>query len=327
MPETADLFVIIPFFQRTPGLLARAVRSVLAQGLGARCRVIVVDDSSPCSAEQDLAGFAPEDRATVTIIRQPNGGAGAARNTGLDAVPAHARVVAFLDSDDAWSEDHLARALAAIDAGAELYFAKTAGMDDLDAPSDDAWPGKAETQSSFTVPDTITLNEQFLAYTIRRGLPLQTLVVRAALCRSIRFATHLHRAGEDLTFTLALTRVSRLNVFSDRVEASLGRGVNIYRSTLTHGSPDAIPRLLDEVQSRLDLANQVREVPLLARENARMRTMTLSGLAVQMLHAARRGRVRSLMRIARYVAVTPTIVGPLAKETVRACLGRIRSPS
>jgi succinoglycan biosynthesis protein ExoW len=327
MPETADLFVIIPFFQRTPGLLARAVRSVLAQGFGARCHVIVVDDSSPCSAEQDLAGLAPEERATITVIRQPNGGAGAARNTGLDAVPANARVVAFLDSDDAWSEDHLTRALAAIEAGAELYFAKTAGMDDLDAPSDEAWPGAAEIRSPFAVPDTHVLNERFLAYTIRRGLPLQTLVVRSTLCRSIRFATHLHRAGEDLTFTLALTRVSQLNVFSNRVEASLGRGVNIYRSTLTHGSPDAIPRLLDEVQSRLDLASQVRGVPLLVTENAKMRSMTLSGLAVQMLHAARRGRVRSLLRIARYVAVTPTIAGPLARETVRACLGRIRSPS
>lgn len=328
MSDSADVFVIIPFFQRRPGLLARAVASVAAQGFGARCHVIVVDDGSPVSAEDDLRSLTEAERAHVTVIRQPNGGAGAARNTGLDAVPPHARVVAFLDSDDTWSGDHLARALQAVENGAELYFAQTAGMDDeVGPPSGAAWPGPAETRAAFAVPDSVVLNEQFLAYTIRRGLPLQTLVVQASLCRAVRFATHLHRAGEDLTFTLALARVSRLSVFSRRAEAQLGRGVNIYRSTLEHGSPEAIPRLLDEVQSRLDLAAQVRGEPMLVRENDKMCELTLSGLAVQVLAAARRGRVRSLLRVARYVATTPSIAAPLTKEAFRACFGRVRSPS
>lgn len=325
MSDSADVFVIIPFFQRTSGLLARAVASIAAQGMGGRCHTIIVDDSSPRPGEEELKDLPADVRTNVTLIHQPNGGAGAARNTGLDAVPPHAKFVAFLDSDDTWAPEHLSRALAVLEAGAELYFAKTVGVDDVDPPSDSSWPGAVQTRSPYPVPDTVTLNEEFLAYTIRRGLPLQTLVVQAGLCRPVRFATHLHRAGEDLTFTLTLTRASKLSVFSRRVEATLGRGVNIYRSTLAHGSPEAIPRLLDEVQSRLDLARQVREVPMLVRENAKMRDLTLSGLAVQMLHAARRGRVQSLMRIARYMVVRPTVACALAVETVRACFGRVRT--
>ena len=43
MPHVA---VIIPFYQRQPGLLLRAVRSALSQS-GCTVDIIVIDDSSP----------------------------------------------------------------------------------------------------------------------------------------------------------------------------------------------------------------------------------------------------------------------------------------
>ncbi|MEO5706316.1 MAG: glycosyltransferase [Alteraurantiacibacter sp.] len=59
----------------------------------------------------------------VRLIRQPNGGTAAARNTGLAA--ATGELVAFLDADDAWPEGSLAARLAVMDqTGAELVFGR-----------------------------------------------------------------------------------------------------------------------------------------------------------------------------------------------------------
>ena len=86
--------------------------------------MIVVDDASPVPAADEMAALpAAAMPHPVQVIRQPNAGPGGARNAGLDALPADARYVAFLDSDDEWSEDHLARAVAALQAGYDFYFA------------------------------------------------------------------------------------------------------------------------------------------------------------------------------------------------------------
>src|ERR1700754_3824 len=109
-PAIAQVAVILPFYQRKVGLLARAVRSALAQQ-DCAVRLIVVDDGSPRDAMEDLKDLSAEEMSHVTLLRQPNGGPGKARNTGLAAVPPEIGFIAFLDSDDQWAVDHLARAL------------------------------------------------------------------------------------------------------------------------------------------------------------------------------------------------------------------------
>ena len=112
--------VIIPFFQREPGLLAVAVNSALTQG-GEDLLVTVVDDGSPVSARAELAPIIAHDRRVV-IIEQANAGPGAARNRGLDATPDDVAYIAFLDSDDRWLPGHLANGLTALRLGADFYF-------------------------------------------------------------------------------------------------------------------------------------------------------------------------------------------------------------
>jgi glycosyltransferase involved in cell wall biosynthesis len=112
--------VIIPYYQRDPGILARALDSVRAQELprGLHLHVYVVDDGSPLPAAGEIA-----DSSALTLLVQDNAGPGAARNAALDRVEADggAEVVAFLDSDDIWHPTHLAEAVAALDRGYDFY--------------------------------------------------------------------------------------------------------------------------------------------------------------------------------------------------------------
>ena len=115
--------VIIPFFQRKPGLLAAAIRSAVGQEAAGPMTVVVCDDASPSPAETELAALAPEQRERVILVRQANSGAGPARNAALDAMPRGIEWIAFLDSDDRWEPGHIARALAALREGYDFCFA------------------------------------------------------------------------------------------------------------------------------------------------------------------------------------------------------------
>lgn len=86
--------VIIPTFNRAP-LLADTLASVFAQRFS-DYEVIVADDGSTDGTTELLASYG--DR--VKVVRQSNGGPGAARN--LAAGAAAGRYLAFLDSDDLW---------------------------------------------------------------------------------------------------------------------------------------------------------------------------------------------------------------------------------
>lgn len=91
-----SISVIIPCY-RAAATLRRAVDSALT-GAHADLEVLLVDDGSP----DDTGALCDELAATdprVRALHRANGGAGAARNTGLDA--AHGDWVLFLDADDA----------------------------------------------------------------------------------------------------------------------------------------------------------------------------------------------------------------------------------
>lgn len=103
LPDGALVSVVIPAFGRRDAC-RRAVESALNQSL-APYEVVVVDDGSAPPLRLDLA----DER--VRLVRLPaNMGPSVARNRGVKA--ATGDWVAFLDSDDYWQEDKLARQLA-----------------------------------------------------------------------------------------------------------------------------------------------------------------------------------------------------------------------
>ncbi|MFC5909802.1 glycosyltransferase family 2 protein [Streptacidiphilus monticola] len=108
-PRQAVVATVIPTYRRPEGLAA-AVRSALDQTVRNHV-VVVVDDG----AGLDAAGFAllPEDPRLVTVSLSVNiGVAGVVRNVGLRL--SDSEFVAFLDDDNVWEPDHLARALDAL---------------------------------------------------------------------------------------------------------------------------------------------------------------------------------------------------------------------
>jgi glycosyltransferase involved in cell wall biosynthesis len=98
--------VIIPAFRASRDI-PDALASVFAQTF-TDFEVVVVDDGSPDGAELEAA-VAPF-RSRLRYIVQPNRGAGAARNTAIRA--STGRLLAFLDADDRWRPDFLARQVA-----------------------------------------------------------------------------------------------------------------------------------------------------------------------------------------------------------------------
>jgi Glycosyl transferase family 2 len=100
--DTADVTVVIPALNRAESL-AKALRSVHQQSTRP-AEVIVVDDGST----DQTARVARELGARV-IRSETSEGAAAARNRGVRA--ARTEFIAFLDSDDSWTADHLTRSL------------------------------------------------------------------------------------------------------------------------------------------------------------------------------------------------------------------------
>jgi glycosyltransferase involved in cell wall biosynthesis len=108
---------IVPVFNGER-YLREALDSILAQTHPV-LEVIVVDDGSTDSTAEIVRSYA--DR--VRNMRQANAGPAAARNYGLGA--ARGQFVAFLDADDRWHGEKLARQLARFAARPELDLSYT----------------------------------------------------------------------------------------------------------------------------------------------------------------------------------------------------------
>ena len=198
--------VIIPYFQREPGILTRALTSIQSQVIppGWTGEVIVVDDGSPCSVQDEVQAIAFADPLKLKVITQENQGVAAARNRGLDEVTPSATLIAFLDSDDHWPPDHLARAIKAYEEGFDFYF------------TDNRRPGIHESHVRlFCGPETekfiadshqqtgvLQIPTDYMVRLVMKEFPTQasTVVYACGLAPALRFETRLKHASEDVLF-------------------------------------------------------------------------------------------------------------------------------
>lgn len=97
--------VIIPIYN-AENYLKQCLDSIVGQTLK-DIEVICVDDGSTDGSAEILREYQEKD-ARITVIRQENAGAGAARNKGLDK--AKGKYLSFLDADDFFEPDMLEEA-------------------------------------------------------------------------------------------------------------------------------------------------------------------------------------------------------------------------
>lgn len=211
--------------------------------------IIVVDDSSPAPASSDLADLPACDSGKITVVSRPNGGPGAARNTGLDAVPGDVELIAFLDSDDEWAPEHLRNALEAVRAGCDFYFS-----DIVDYSGATTRLGRSEARGSFRIQEHARIGAgsslrwysgDFVDQLIREFIiQTSTVVVRRSVLGRFRFPTALRRAGEDHLLWLKIAASDAIVAFSERVECTMGKGVNVYDGA-GWGTEGALERAVD----------------------------------------------------------------------------------
>lgn len=222
--------VIIPFYQKRPGILLKAVASALAQRDVAPFTIVIVDDASPVPARTELAALLEQHPDRIRIIEQANAGPAAARNRGLDAVAAETRFVAFLDSDDEWIDSHLSNALSALGSDYDFYFSDHYQLNQTVSAFQRAGridPSKHPAIGGSTVLHAYAgdMFDQILSGNI---IGTSTVVYRVEKFPKLRFREEYVYAGEDYLFWLDLaTRTSKI-AFSSLSECRYGEGVNIF---------------------------------------------------------------------------------------------------
>lgn len=107
-----DVDVVIPLYNCAE-FIEQAIRSVQEQTVPVRT-IIVVNDGSTDAGPKKVAAMAAKDKR-ILLLNGPNQGASAARNRGILA--ASSPLVAFLDADDFWKPDKIARQLAVMEQG------------------------------------------------------------------------------------------------------------------------------------------------------------------------------------------------------------------
>jgi teichuronic acid biosynthesis glycosyltransferase TuaG len=178
---------VITAAYNSAGVIERNIRSVAAQSLQPK-EHIIIDDGSVDDTAAIADGFRGE-FPHLRIIRQANGGAARARNAGIAA--ATGRYVAFLDSDDAWSEHKLDSQIRFMSDNAVVF--SYGDYQDVDAVTGTVL-GRHEAPPQLTYKDLL------------RGCPIGCLTAafdQSALGK--RFMPDVRR-GQDWGFWLELTR-------------------------------------------------------------------------------------------------------------------------
>lgn len=317
--------VVIPFFQRKPGLLNRALCSVAAQAGQHPLRVYIVDDTSPISAETELAGLSEDFKQNIVIMRQPNGGPGIARNLALDTMPDDIDYVAFLDSDDAWGKDHLNNVAAAMAAGADFYFAEHQREEDAQCRFAQCGfrPDGAAIEGTRDAVFWCDARALFRAILMRSPVGTSTVAIRRSKIGETRFPNWLRAAGEDTIFWLDLLNSDLKPACGVNLEVAYGSGVSVFNHR-TWGNVAALRTNLDEMRSQLHLRKHfARDSALLAQTKAHCRELD-KDFCGNLMGCIRRGQWPAALVVA-YLQHRPGAWLHLPAAAVRGVRQKIQS--
>lgn len=254
------LSVVIPFFQRKPGILGKTLQSIEDQTIpqGWQLRAVLIDDGSPLPARQEVLGYELTGPRTLHLVEQVNSGVGAARNHGLKIAVPKSDAIAFLDSDNIWPSDHVARAIAALDEGFDFYFTdnRRAGCHEAHVRSPHVLCTAKLISEANKNSGIIELSIDKIVNLCFWEFPCQasTVVYRKKIAPLLRFSTQLKSSGEDvLFFTELLARSSRVGFDLDSM-VECGKDVNIFFSNLGWDALRFLNINVDQLLTRRELA-------------------------------------------------------------------------
>lgn len=261
----AEFAVIVPYFQRSSGLLFRTLQSISEQQIDCRVNIYVVDDGSPAPVEDELTGLVWRENFCLQVIKKQNGGVASARNVALNSIKGEL-YVAFLDSDDVWFPHHLDAALFAFSSGFDFYTAD--------------WLLKGQNVSSFAhfygsamrlesiegIDWGFALKDCLIDFTVNGPIGSTcSMVVKRKFVDKFRFNEDLTTAGEDGLFATQIAFLNPRVFISKRFDVILGHGVSIFSSGDWHDA-QGFSRAASYLRSRELMRPLVADFPT-ARSN------------------------------------------------------------
>lgn len=200
---------IVPVFNGER-YLREALDSILAQTYRP-LEVIVIDDGSTDGTPRIVAGYGPE----IRYLFQPNAGPAAARNLGLRA--ARGELIAFLDADDLWHPEKLARQVARLQARPERDLCIVHVQNFWDAPPGEEAERFRDHRSAQAQP----------------GYTCQSLLARRALFETVGEFNPAFLVSDDIDwFARALDRGAVIEVLPDVLVRR-----RLHHTNLTSSSP------------------------------------------------------------------------------------------
>lgn len=284
--------VIIPYFQRKPGMLVDAIRSVLAQEGAGPVTIVVCDDGSPVPADMDLATLEADEREHVILVQQRNRGAGAARNAALDALPQGIEWIAYLDSDDRWEPQHLARSIAALREGYDLCFADALREPQTLTHFQAAKLDPANHQHIGTLPDLFRFTGDFMTLNLELSpVSISTVVVRFETLGDLRFREMVF---EDLMYWFEIAQRPVRVAFDATLQVHYGHGgITLAESWKSQNVLRTIflyHKIFMQVLRRFVLTKPQRRI-LIARIADNRRSFSITALALLRNHQTTAFRV------------------------------------
>jgi glycosyltransferase involved in cell wall biosynthesis len=198
-----QLSVICPVYNTRTEDLRAAVKSVLDQENGKQLQLILVDDCSTAPHIPGMLADLARRDPRVTVVRcEKNGGPAAARNLGLSS--ATGDWIGFIDADDLWPVDKLAKAEALLigHPDARWIVSACAVLDKSGALLPESVP------SVFNAPDVRGFHRcggpALTRSIILEGLHLGACLIHRSLLGALRFETRASY-GEDILFLAKLS--------------------------------------------------------------------------------------------------------------------------
>lgn len=241
--------------------MRRALDSVASQSFDGSLKIIVVDDGSPCPASAEVEGLVLKPSFSLQVILQENAGVSAARNAGLKALDSSIDYIAFLDSDDIWSREHLATGIRALQSY-DFYFADN----ERKGHHTSTFREHNRELLGFPVGENglAEVEPETLAGLILRNFPTQasTVIYRRSIHPDCFFDENLKASGEDVLFFASIVSRARRACFSPKVMVECGDGINMFFSHLEWDDPKRIAIEMD----RIKFISKAMQMPLPERD-------------------------------------------------------------